>query len=74
MNGKASAVRPRGFRSEGGREMGGLNCNVPWSFAVVMILKTALLPVKVPLFGTKHWQKYVIPVKGKIHTKIENLD
>jgi hypothetical protein len=44
---------------------GGLNCNVPWSFAVIMNLKTALQPVKAPLFGTNTGRNRLYLLRGK---------
>lgn len=48
--------------------MGGdLNCNVPRSFAVVMILKRGLQSVKLPLFYVKLKKGAVIPVRDNTH-------
>jgi hypothetical protein len=65
MNGGVSVVRQRGFKSDWIWGWG-LNFNVARSFAVVMILKGGLQPVKLPLFSTKQrksritcWRKFM---------------
>ena len=54
--------------------MGGdLNCNVPRSFAVVMILKRGLQSVKLPLFYVKLKKKGQLYLLEITHTKIGNV-